>query len=69
MRCVFIDGYHSIKEFWNKYNITKDQSLAIALNYEPINIKAYLELKRLLNIDNELFNKIILELEEGGNNE
>lgn len=64
MRCVFMAGYHSMKEFWNKYNITKDKSLAVALNYEPINIKAYLELKRILNVDDEIFNKVLLELEE-----
>lgn len=42
----------------------KDKSLAVALNYESMNIKAYLELKRVLNIDDEIFNRIILELEE-----
>lgn len=62
MRCVFINGYHSMKEFWKKYNITKDQSLAVALNYEPANIKAYLKLKEILNINDELFNKILVEL-------
>lgn len=64
MRCVFINGYHSMKEFWKKYNITKDQSLAVALNYEPVSIKAYLKLKEILNIDDEIFNKILVELKD-----
>lgn len=63
MRCVFMLGNHSMKQFWNKYDITKDKALALALTYETTNIKAYLELKRILNIDNELFDKILTELE------
>lgn len=64
MRNLFMSGYHSAKEFYTFNNITKDNMLAIALNYETNNIKAYLKLKKMLNIDDEMFNKIILELEE-----
>lgn len=46
-------------------NITKDNKLATALNCETFDIKTYLKLKNILNIDNELFNQILLELEEG----
>lgn len=63
MRCVFMNGYHSMKEFWQEYNITKDQALAIALNYESVNIKAYLKLKNILNIDDFTFKKILNEIE------
>lgn len=68
MRCVFIKGYHSIKEFLKEYKQTKDTSFAKSLDYEASNIKTYLKLKNILHIDDELFNKILLEL-EGVNNE
>ena len=64
MRSVFIAGYHSSEKFYKANNITKDNMLANALNYETTNIKAYLELKKILNIDDEIFNMIISELEE-----
>lgn len=68
MRSVFMAGYHSTKEYYKTNNITKDNILATCLNYETTNIKAYLDIKRILNIDDELFNKILNEL-EGVSNE
>lgn len=65
MRCIFMSGYHSTKEYYKINNFTKDDMGSTALNYETTNIKAYLKLKRILNIDDELFNKILLELERG----
>ncbi len=65
MRCIFMNGYHSTTEYLTKNNITKDNKLATALNYETSDIKTYFKLKNILNIDNELFNQILLELEEG----
>lgn len=65
MRSVFMAGYHSIKEYYKINNITKDNMLANCLNYETTNIKAYFEIKRILNIDDEIFNKILSELERG----
>ena len=68
MRCIFMKGYHTIKEFYKKIKITKDNSLASALNYETPNIKAYLKLKNILNIDDEIFKKIIEEIEGSDDN-
>lgn len=62
MRYMFARGYHSSKEFYDKNNITKDSGLAKALNYETTNIKTYLKLKELLNMDDEDFSEIIEEL-------
>ena len=67
MRCMFMRGYHSTKEFYKANKITKDNMLASALNYETTNIKAYLKLKNILNVDDEIFNKILKELEGSGN--
>lgn len=67
MRCIFMKGYHNTREFYKKIKITKDNSLASALNYETSNIKAYLKLKNFLNIDDEIFKKIIEELERSDN--
>lgn len=67
MRCVFMAGFHRMTEMYQKFNTTKDSYLSHALNYETANIKAYLELKSKLNIDYELFNKILQELENGNN--
>ncbi len=64
MRCVFMSGYHSTKEFYDNNCITKDHSLASALNYETSNISAYLTLRGLLNIDDDLFFKILDEIGE-----
>ena len=64
MRCVFMAGYHCTKEFYLKNGLTKDGNLANSLNYETTNLKAYLKLKKILNIDNELFLKILEKLEE-----
>lgn len=69
MRCLFMKGYHSTKEFYKEKGITKDNMLASALCYETTNIKAYLELKRIFNIDNEMFNKVLSEIEGSGSNE
>lgn len=69
MRCIFMKGYHNIREFYKKIKITKDNSLALALNYETSNIKAYLKLKNILNIDDEIFNKILSELERSATDE
>lgn len=63
MRCIFMKGYHNTREFYKKNKITKDNSLASALNYETPYIKAYFKLKKILNIDDEIFKKIIEELE------
>lgn len=63
MRCMFIAGYHSSKEFYDRNHITKDNSLANALNYEVSDIKVYLKLKKIFNIDNDLFLKILERLE------
>ncbi len=64
MRSVFMNGYHSSKEFYTVNNLTKDNMLSNALNYETTNVKAYLKLKELLNIDDEIFRKILLQLKE-----
>lgn len=64
MRSVFMAGYHSAKEYYKANNVTKDNMLANCLNYETTNIKAYLEIKKILNIDDEIFNKILLEILE-----
>ena len=64
MRCVFMKNYHTIKEFFKENEITKDDMLASALNYETTNIKAYLKLKNILHISSSTFKKIIEEIEE-----
>lgn len=64
MRCMFMAGYHKTKEFYIKNNITKDNSLSTALYYKAVDIKTYLKLKEIFNIDDNLFLKILEELEE-----
>ena len=68
MRCMFMAGFHRTIEFYEKLSITKDGYLASALNYETKNIDSYLTLKKELNIDDDMFIRIIKEL-EGGSNE
>ncbi len=63
-RCVFMAGYHKVNEYWKEYNLTKDKSMALALIYETKNIDVYLKLKKIFNIDDELFNKILGEIDE-----
>ncbi len=67
-RCIFMKGYHNAREFYKEIKITRDNSLASALNYETSNIKAYLKLKNILNIDDEIFKKIIEEIEGSDSN-
>ena len=69
MRCIFMKGYHNTREFYKENKITKDNMLASALNYETTNIRAYLKLKNILDIDNEIFKKIIEEIEGSDSNE
>ena len=64
MRCMFMAGYHSSKEFYDKNGTTKDGNLASSLNYETTNINAYLKLKKILNINDDLFLKILEELKD-----
>lgn len=67
MRMMFASGYHSTKEFYNKNNITKDNSLATALNYDTKNIETYIKLKKIFDIDNNTFLNILEVL--GGSDE
>ena len=62
-RCVFIKGYHRTIEFYKKNNFTKDDMYASALNYKTKNIDAYLKLKHILEIDNDMFIEILKEVE------
>ena len=62
-RCVFIKGYHRTIEFYKKNNFTKDDMYASALNYETKNIDAYLKLKHILEIDDDMFMEILKEVE------
>lgn len=62
MRCMFMAGFHRANEMYAKFNITKDCSLASALKYGTKNIDDYITLKNKLNIDDELFIKIIKEI-------
>ncbi len=64
MRCLFMKGYHKFQEFYKENKITKDNTLVSALDYETTNIRSYLKLKNILGIDNEIFNKILKEIEE-----
>lgn len=66
-RCLFASGYHNTKEFYEKHNITKDEAMAQALGYGTTNVKTYLELKRIFNIDDIIFSKVLEEA--GGSNE
>lgn len=61
-RCVFMAGYHKVSSFYKINKITKDNKLASALNYDTTNIKAYLKLKEILNIDDDTFTKILEEI-------
>jgi len=68
MRCLFMKGYHKFKEFYKENKITKDNTLVSALDYETTNIRSYLKLKNILNIDDKIFKKIIEEIEGSDNN-
>ena len=61
LRCVFINGYRSTKEFYNEYNLTKDSAIATALFDGCNSLKVYLELKEKLNIDDDTFLKILVD--------
>ena len=63
-RCVFVEGYHSIRDFYKAINTTKDSNIGSALNYETTNIKAYLKLKDFLSIDDYTFSDILDEIKE-----
>ena len=66
------DDILDILEIINGYKeneITKDDMLASALNYETTNIKAYLKLKNILHISSSIFKKIIEELQGSDSNE
>ena len=69
MRQIFVAGYHSIGEFYKNNEFTRDCNISDALNYGTININAYLKLKNILNIDDEIFKKIIEEIEEIDSND
>ena len=56
---VYMAGYHSTREFFKKFNITKDCSIANLLRGSAFNIKTYLEFKDMLNIDDDMFLAII----------
>lgn len=64
VRCVFMNGYHSIKEFYKAINATKDTSIGSALNYEATDIRTYLKLKDFLSIDDYTFSDILDEIKE-----
>lgn len=63
IRMLFASGYHSTKEFYIKNKITKDASLSNALNYETSNILDYLVLRKIFKIDDDIFLKILNDLE------
>ncbi len=65
LRCLFAKGYHSTKEFYETIEITKDNSLSTTIFGKTDNLKSFLKLKELLDIDDNLF----LEILRGINNE
>lgn len=69
MRQIFVAGYHSIGEFYKSNKFTRDCKFADALSYGTVNITTYLKLKNILNIDDEIFKKIIEEIEGSDSNE
>lgn len=68
IRCLFAKGYKNSKDFYIDKGITRDNSLAQALNYNCKNIGIYLSLKDMLDIDDELFMKILREIGDDNEN-
>ena len=62
IRYVYMNGYYSMKEFNDKFNITKDSSVGRILVGKGTNVKGYIKLKKFLNLDDDLFDKILMEV-------
>lgn len=61
-RCMFAYGYHSIKEFMDLLNLTKDRSEMKALSNDVSSIGVLNKLRHAFNIDDSTFVKIVEEI-------
>lgn len=64
-RLVYMNGYHSLQEFYKKFNLTKDDSIAEIVSRATANIsnvKSYLRLKNMLDLDDVLFLKLLSKI-------
>lgn len=66
IRYVALRGYKSLTDFYNKLNITKDNSIASCIKEESDSLKAMLKLKRILDIDDYIFSKYMDSKMYGG---
>lgn len=63
-RLLYMNGYHSLKEFYEKFNLTKDEAVSKLVSCgNASNIKTYLKLKKMLNLDDEMFCKLLSNVE------
>lgn len=66
IRYIALRGYKSLTDFYNKQNITKDTAIATCVKEETDSLKAILKLKKILNINDNNFNKYMNKKMYGG---
>ena len=63
-RLVYMNGYHSLKEFYKNFNFNRDESVAkLVSSGNSSNIKTYIKLKKMLMLDDEMFCKLLSSVE------
>lgn len=55
IRYIALRGYETIDDFCKYYDISRDSSLAKSIRFKSPDIRNYLELQRLLDIDDKTF--------------
>lgn len=66
IRYVALRGYKSLTDFYNRLNIKKDNSIAGCVKEKSDSLKSMLKLKRILNIDDDIFSKYMNSKMYGG---
>ena len=63
LRSLYMSGYHSTKEFYDKFKITKDNAVSELLRGNAFNIKTLLCLKEMLDLDDDILLKILKDVD------
>lgn len=65
LRSVCMAGFHSTEEFYKRFGLTKDCAIAkLVIRGQAFNIKTFLELKEILNFDDDMLLKIIKDSDD-----
>ena len=59
IRYMAFRHYHSMSDFCNKNNITRDSSICNSLRGENDSLSSYVKLKKILDIPDEIFNNYL----------